>query len=164
MCNHFTMLWSKDYCDFMSQVGAVGEPLKYIWGGYNLQSNFLHFKVNSNDYIYPVTIRNFTLHLIARMRVHECISVDTFQNLFPAQSKNEYHSCAGQVLIGTDGTPIQFERPVPAQILERITFQSGKSTRKPKYVEDGKVRNISSFQGIYCLIPDSADDFNLLLE
>ncbi len=164
MPNHFTMLWAKDYCDFMSQTGTLGKPLQYIWGGYNQGSDFKHYKVKPDDYIYPIAIKNFSLYLIARMRVHQCISVDTFQNLYPAQSQKIYHSCAGQILVGTDGTPIRLDRPVPAPFLESLTYQSAKGYRKPKYIEGGKVLNISSFQGIYRLMPDSADKLESMLE
>jgi hypothetical protein len=164
MPNHFTMLWSKEYCAFVSQMGAVGEPLQYIWGGYNSGSDFSHYKVKPDDFIYPITIKNFSLHLIARMKVYECLPFTTFQNLFPTQSKQVYHSCANQILIGTEGTPIRLDRSVPASTLENLTYLSGKSTRKPKYVTGGKVSNISSFQGIYRLAPDSVANFECMLE
>jgi hypothetical protein len=164
MPNHFIMLWSKDYCDFLSRAGAMGKPLQYIWGGYNSGSDFKHYQVKPDDYIYPIAIRSATLYLIARMRVYNCISLDTFQNLFPVQSGAVYNSCADQILIGLEGTPIRLDRPVPTSFLESLTFQSGKGHRKPKSVEGGKVLNISSFQGIYRLTPDSVNNFEVMLE
>lgn len=164
MPNHFTMLWSKDYCDFLSRAGAMGQPLQYIWGGYNSCSDFKHYRVKPDDYIYPIAVRNGSLYLIARMQVYNCISLDTFQNLFPAQSAAVYNACADQILIGTDGTPIRLDRPVPAPFLANLTYQSAKGPRKPNYVEGGKVLKTNSFQGLYRLTPDSVDRLELLLE
>jgi hypothetical protein len=164
MPNHYTMLWSKDYCEFVSRLNTDGEPLKHIWGGYNLGSDFKHYKVKPEDYIYPIAIKNFSLYLVARMRVYSCVPLATFQNLFPAQSQTVFHSCASQILLGTMGTPMRFDRAVPASMLENLTFQSSKGERKPKYVENGRVLNISSFQGIYRLAPKSIDDFESMLE
>jgi hypothetical protein len=142
----------------------MGKPLQYIWGGYNSNSDFKHCQVKPDDYIYPIAIRNANLYLIARMQVYNCISLDTFQNLFPVQSGTIYNACADQILIGTDGTPIRLDRPVPAPFLASLTYQSPKGPRRPKYVEGGKVLNISSFQGIYKLTPGSVDNLELLLE
>lgn len=164
MPNYFTMLWSKDSCNFIARTGEVGNPLTYIWGGYNLATNFNHYKISPNDCIYPLAIRNFNLYLIGRMEVCDCLSLSTFQNLFPIQSKESYHSCADQVLTGNEGTLIQLDRQVPAPIVENLNFVSGKSYRKPKYIEAGKIMNISSFQGIFKLSPDSAINFDKLLD
>jgi hypothetical protein len=164
MPDHFTMLWSKDYCDFLCRAGAVGKPLQFIWGGYNAGTDFKHYRVKPDDYIYPIAVRNAHLYLIARMQVYQCISLDTFQNLFPVQSGAVYNACADQILIGTDGTPIRLDRAVPAAFLESLAYQSAKGQRKPKSVDKGRVLNISSFQGIYRLTPDSADNLQLMLE
>jgi hypothetical protein len=138
--------------------------LQYIWGGYNASTDFKHYRIKPDDYIFPIAIKNANLYLIARMQVYKCISLDTFQNLFPVQSGAMYNPCADQILIGTDGTPIRLDRPVPTPFLESLTYLSAKGQRKPKSVAGGKVLNISSFQGIYRLTPDSVDNFELLLE
>jgi hypothetical protein len=90
--------------------------------------------------------------------------MEIFQTLFPIQSQKVFHSCASQILVGSEGTPIRFDRAVPVSILEKLTFQSSKGERKPKYVENGRLLNISSFQGIYRLAPKFIEYFESMLE
>jgi hypothetical protein len=97
------------------------------------------------------------------MKVTQMVSRDTFDLLFPKFHHFINQSCAEQVLLGEEGTEILFNRIVPAEMVERLQYQSARGDRKPKYVEGGKIMNIASFQGIYKLVPASVFDFEKLL-
>lgn len=65
--------------------------------------------------------------------------------------------CTSEVVLGPPGSPLRFDRPLPGEHLEHLTFTSRRGERKLKYVEDGRLLRALSLQGIYRLAPESAD-------
>jgi hypothetical protein len=65
--------------------------------------------------------------------------------------------CINEVVVGPPGSPLRFDRPLPGEHLEHLTFTSRRGERKLKYVEDGRLLKALSLQGIYRLAPESAD-------
>ncbi|MGW4566789.1 hypothetical protein ACWEN3_31785 [Streptomyces sp. NPDC004561] len=52
--------------------------------------------------------------------------------------------------------PPAFDRPVPADLLPRLTYRSRRGERQIKHVVDGELRSPVSIQGVYRPAPDSA--------
>jgi len=161
--NHYTMLWPQRYCHFLSTTPEAGQPLRFLWGGHNLQTRFSHFKVQQNDFIYPVCVKARIVYLIARMKVKTVMSRHEYIDLHPEDNYLIYHNCATEVLVGCESTAINFTTAIPQQILERCRFQSSKQERGLKYLIDGKLTHSISLQGVYRLSELSAIDFAQLL-
>ena len=157
------MLWSQRYCRFLSATPEVGKPLRFVWGGHNLQTRFSHFKVRAGDFIYPVYVRDQTIYVIARMKVETAMTCSEYANLHPEDSYLILHSCANEVLVGSEGTNIRFDLAAPQEVLERWRFQSKKGERELKFLSNGKLKHSISLQGIYRLSMTSVPDLSLLL-
>ncbi|MFJ4926150.1 hypothetical protein [Streptomyces sp. NPDC088736] len=67
------------------------------------------------------------------------------------------------MLVGPPGAPLTFDRVVPGELLERLTFTSRRGERLLKYVEDGRLIRSVSLQGIHRLAADSAEKLDQLI-
>jgi hypothetical protein len=156
----FTMLWPGDYCRYLQSIGATGEPLHLLWGGHNQQTRFSHFKVRPGNYLYPLHLRDKTLYLIGRMKVDHVMTRQCYLEQHPEHVHLIRHDCANEVLAGQEGTPIRFDRAVPADVLERWRFRSGKEERALKYLEEGRLLRTLSLEGIYRLAEQTRQDLD----
>jgi uncharacterized protein (TIGR02996 family) len=161
--DRYTMLWPIDYCRYVVTSNEVEKPLRFVWGGHNQQTRFSFMKVKASDYIYPVRVRDKALYVIARMRVKEVMRRESYLQAHPEDQHLIRNSCAGEVLVGEAGTPINFQVRVPGEMLERLRFRSKKSDRPLKYVKDGQLMNSMSVHGIFRLTARSAQDFDALI-
>lgn len=157
------MLWPQQYCRFLSTTQEVGRPLRFLWGGQNLQTRFSHFKVQPGDFIYPLCVQAKTVYVVACMKVKAAMTRSEYIHLHPEDSYLIRHSCASEVLVGSLGTTIRFDMAVPQEMLERWRFQSQKQERGLKFIIDGKLTRTISLQGVYHLSAESAQDLAKLL-
>lgn len=158
------MLWPLYYCRFFATTQEARKPLRFLWGGHNQQTRFSHFKVQVNDLIYPLCVKNQILYVLGRMKVKALMTRWDYVRLHPEDSYLILHRCANEVLLGEAGTAISFDVAVPKNLLESWRFQSQKRKRALKFLEDGKLRHSVSLQGIYRLSEATARDLADLLE
>jgi uncharacterized protein (TIGR02996 family) len=161
--DRFTMLWPADVCRLMERAGQVGRPLRALQGGHNQDTRFSKMNVRAGDYLHPVRVKSRKLYVVARMRVAEVTTPEEYARKHPAAAEFIRPGCAGEVLAGTAGTPVRFDREVPTEVLERLTFRSTRGQRRLKHVKDGLLTNAVDVQGIFRLTVRSAMDFELLL-
>jgi hypothetical protein len=157
------MLWPQEYCRFFATTQEASKPLRFLWGGHNLQTRFSHFKVQVNDLIYPLCVKNKTLYVLARMKVKALMTCWDYVSLHPEDSYLISHSCANEVLVGEAGTTIRFDVAVPQNVLESWRFQSQKRQRGLKFLESGKLKHSISLQGVYRLSEPTAQKLANLL-
>src|ERR1700742_2277540 len=68
-------------------------------------------------------------------------------------------TCTTEVVIGAEGTGIHLDRPVPGEMLKRLTYHPRRGLRPVKHVsEDGRLTNALSVRGIYRLAESSVAD------
>jgi hypothetical protein len=127
--------------------------------------------VQSGDLLYPIGVCDQVLYVFGRMRVHEIIPVGDSDH----RPLDEYFSrygawrflaptCTTEVVIGAEGTGIHLDRPVPGEILKRLTYHPRRGLRPVKHVsEDGRLMHPLSVQGIYRLAEASAADLEAVL-
>ena len=161
--DRFTMLWPADFCRFVEQSGEVGGPLRVLQGGHNQDTRFSKMNVRAGDYVYPVRVKSRKLYVVARMRVAEVTTREEYTRKHPEADPLIRPGCGGEVLAGTAGTPIRFDREVPTEVLERLTFRSSRGQRRLKHFEGGELTSAIDVQGIFRLTVRSAMDFELLL-
>lgn len=157
--NYYTMLWPNEYCSYVEKKGGVGKPLRFVWGGYNRQTDFRFYGVEEGDVIVPVRVQDGRLYVIGSMIVKECACTKKYLAAHPEYKHFIQHLCADQVLVGENGTPIRFDVVVPLSTLKSLRFRS-KSSRKEravKHIEDGKLKHAISVHGIYRLTENSAE-------
>lgn len=160
------MLWPADYCRTMQELHrAHSEPLRFLWGGHNLQTRFSHFGVRPGDTIYPVSVGKKRLSLIGRMTVQSVGDLRDYLREHPRDRAMVYHSCATEVLIGTHGSLLHFDLHVPNDVLERWRFVSNRGERPIKDLTNGEILNPMTFQGTYRVTDATARDlFSVLLD
>jgi hypothetical protein len=73
-------------------------------------------------------------------------------------------TCTTEVVIGEEGTPIRLDVAVPPDLLERLRFRSRRGERGLKHIQNGRLTQAITLQGIYRLSPSSADELAALLE
>lgn len=160
----FTILFAEWQRERLEQVGAVGAPLRLVFGGYNRDSKFpARFK--ASDRIYALHVRDGALYLAGRLRVGRIVSRDEV----PAELGHlVFHSCAERVALADEATTLSFERAVPPEVLARFRWKSPTEetgVRAPKFVdEDGRITRPLSFQGFYELTEATAGMLDVLLE
>jgi len=69
-----------------------------------------------------------------------------------------------EAVIGAEGTPVVLDRPVPGEILRRLTYRPRRGPRPVRHVsQDGRLLHSLSVQGIYRLAESSAADLAAVL-
>jgi len=190
MADSYTTLWSSERCRRIKQAHQVGAKLSLLFGGpHTSEPSFSRAGVKSGDYVYPIRVQDGILSIIGRMRVREILPLEayltTYAHLFadctrknniawaedlldqyfskhPEQRYLRY-TCTEEVVLGEEGTAIRFDIAVPPEQLTHIRFRSQRRERGIKYVENGKLKNVLSLQGIYRLTEQSAQDCERLL-
>ncbi len=147
--------------------------LTVLFGGPHLsEPSFRRATVQPGDLLYPIGVGDQVLYVFGRLRVHEIIAVgDAGQ-----PPLEEYFSrfagwrflaptCTTEVVIGAEGTRVQLDRPVPGEVLKRLTYHPRRGLRPVKHVsEDGRLTRPDSVQGIYRLAEASAADLDAVLD
>jgi hypothetical protein len=73
-------------------------------------------------------------------------------------------TCTTEVVIGAGGTGIMLDRPMPGEILQRLTYRPRRGPRPVRHVsDDGLLLHSISVQGIYRLAGSSAADLEAIL-
>jgi hypothetical protein len=127
--------------------------------------------VQPGDLLYPIGMRSQVLYVFGRMRVKEIIPVGGAQQPQLERYFARYgvwqflaSTCTTEVVIGCEGTRIHLDRPVPGEILKRLTYHPRRGLRPVKHVsDDGRLLHVLSVQGIYRLAETSAVDLEAVL-
>jgi hypothetical protein len=149
---------------------GIAEPLSLLFGGpHTSEPSFRRATVQAGDLLYPIGLCDQIVYVFGRMRVQEIIPVGE-----PGQPRlDEYLSrtwrflaptCTTEVVIGAEATGIHLDRPLPGEILKRLTYHPRRGLRPVKHVtEDGRLTHSLSVQGIYRLAESSAADLEAVL-
>jgi len=74
---------------------------------------------------------------------------------------SRYETIVG--LAGAEGTPVRLDLPVPADVIGRMAWYSGKEERQAKVTPDGTLASVESVNRTLRLTPRTARDFDSLL-
>ena len=190
MADSYTTLWSGERCRRIKQAQQEGAKLALLFGGpHTSEPSFRRAGVKAGDYIYPIRVHNGILWIIGRMRVRDILPLEDYVTAYPHlfadyTRKNRIgwaedlldqyftnhreqcylrYTCTEEVVLGDAGTAIRFDRAVPADLLTQLRYRSQRQERGIKYIEDGKLKNTLSLQGIYRLSEPSAQAFERLV-
>jgi hypothetical protein len=160
------MQWSADYCRNVRRMHRENpEPLRFLWGGHNLQTRFSHFGVRKGDTIYPILVLKRRLYLIGRMTVTALVDLEEYLSAHEEDRAYVYHDCAREALLGTHGSYLHFDLVIKREVLERWRYKSLKGERPIKGLIDGALTCPDTFSGTYRLSDETSTDlFNLLLD
>lgn len=153
MSDAYTVLWTKDRCRRVKQLGQAGAKLTVLFGGpHQSQPRFSRFGVKPGDYIYTVHAADGVLYVLGRMRVKRLLPLDqyiaanprrfagcedpqypggTLDNWVRAHPEKGYlvWSCTDEVAVGQEGTPLRFDVALSPEELERLRFRSRRGER-----------------------------------
>ncbi len=142
-----------------------------LFGGpHTSEPSFRRATVQPGDLLYPIGVCDQVLYVLGRMRVKEIVPADDDQALleqyyarYPAW-RFLAPTCTTEVVTGSEGTTIMLNRPVPGQILQRMTYRPRRGPRPVRHVSgDGRLLHPHSVQGIYRLAGPSAADLETIL-
>ncbi|MBF9070731.1 hypothetical protein I2501_22170 [Streptacidiphilus sp. NEAU-YB345] len=136
-----------------------------LFGGpHQSRPSFRRAGVVVGDRVFAVRAWQTALYVVAAMEVRQIVDYDQegtelADEDYPKLShwRPLKSGCISEVVLGAPGSPIRFDKPLPGDRLEQLTFTSRRGERKLKYVEDGRLLRALSLQGIYRLAPSSAD-------
>ncbi len=153
------------------RAAAMCQRLAVLFGGpHRSEPSFRRATVQPGDLLYPIGVCDQVLYVLGRMRVREIVPVGDDQALL-----EEYFArygawrflaptCTTEVVIGSEGTGIALDRPLPGEILRRLTYQPRRGPRPVRHVSaDGRLVHSLSVQGIYRLAGSSAADLEAVL-
>lgn len=171
MADTYTTLWTNDLCKALGARGREGEPLTVLFGGpHTSMPSFVRAGVGPGDRVVPVRVFRKQLWALGAMEVERVVDHDRAGEELTAAERGRLNhwgllegSCASEVLLGRPGMPLGFGRPVPPDLLGRLTYRSRRGERQIKHVVDGELRSAVSLQGVYRLAPDSAREVEELL-
>jgi hypothetical protein len=148
---------------------GVTENLTVLFGGPHLsQPSFRRATVQRGDLLYPIGICDQALYVFGRMRVQEIIAADRrlLDEYFTRYKMWQFlaPTCTTEVVIGAEGTRVHLDRPLPGEVLKRLTYQPRRGARPVKHVsEDGRLMHSLSVRGIYRLAGSSVTDLDAVL-
>lgn len=164
------MYWPRER---WQHAAAVCQPLAVFFGGpHSSEPSFRRATVQPGDLLYPIGVRDQVLYVFGGMRVQEILSLDgddqqaRLDHYFARNGEWRFlaPTCTSEVVIGTEGTGIHLDRPVPGEILKRLTYLPRRGPRPIKHVsDDGRLLHALSVQGIYRLAGPSAADLEGIL-
>jgi hypothetical protein len=111
--------------------------------------------MEAGDYLYVFAFWNH-LMLVARMRVERRIEREF-------TSGERAFSTYTTGVEGTEGTPINFERPVSSRAMSRLSWFSGNEERCAKLDAEGRLPSSTSVNGVLRLTPRTANDLDAIL-
>jgi hypothetical protein len=152
------------------QAAGVAEPLSLLFGGpHTSEPSFRRATVQPGDLLYPIGLCDQVLYVFGRMRVQQIIPVgEPGQPQLDAYLSRTWRflapTCTTEVVIGLEATGIRLDRPVPGDVLKRLTYHPRRGPRPVKHVtEEGRLTHPLSVQGIYRLAESSAADLEAIL-
>lgn len=169
MSEAYSVYWPQDR---WRHAAGVTQHLTVLFGGpHTSEPSFRRATVQPGDQLYPIGVCDQVLYVFGRMRVQEIIPVgDSDQRslgeYLPPYSAWRFlaPTCTTEVVIGAEGTGIHLDRPVPGEVLKRLTYHPRRGLRPVKHVsEDGRLTHPLSVQGIYRLAESSAADLEAIL-
>lgn len=152
----YTMYWPEWMCEAARGQGLDGQPVHLLWGGHNADSDFGRFKVGPGDTVVPVTSRDGVLYALASVHVTEKTNADAWLERHPGDARLRLHGCGGQVLAGTPGAPLRFDRALTPAQLEAWRYDAAKVPRALKHLTDGRLTRPLSVQGVYRVTTETA--------
>ncbi|MGW0661116.1 hypothetical protein [Streptodolium elevatio] len=175
MTNSYTTLWTQGRCRYLRDTGYGGKRLStLIASGHQSLPSFLSAGLQPGDHIFPVSVTKGRIRVLGRLEVARSVSLLHYQTPEKMLTPEEHErfldwypdgleGCAREILVGTAGTPLDFETVVPPTMLERLTYTSRRGERTLKYVEDGLLKRFVSLQGVYRLAAGSAAEMHALV-
>jgi hypothetical protein len=147
------------------------QRLSVLFGGPHLsEPSFARAGVRPGDLLYPIGVCDQVLYVLGRMRAEEIIMAGDDRALL-AQHLARYPAwrflaptCTTEIVTGSAGTPVMLDRPVPGEVLGRLTYLPRRGPRPVRHVSpDGRLLHAISVQGIYRLAGPSAADLDAIL-
>lgn len=176
MTNSYTTLWTQGRCRYLRDTAYRGKRLStLIASGHQSLPSFFSAGMQPGDHIFPVSVTKGRVHVLGRLEVARIVLLLHYQTPEKVLTPGEHErflgwypdgleGCAREILIGTAGTPLDFDTVVPPTMLERLTYTSSRrGERTLKYVEDGLLKRFVSLQGVYRLAAASAAEMHALV-
>lgn len=171
MPNAYTTLWTDDLCRDLARAGHTGERLTVLFGGpHQSLPSFLSAGVRPGDVIHPVRVFRKQLWVLGAMEVGRVLDYGTVGEELAMEDylrlvhwKRLKAGCVTEVVVGPPGSPLTFDRPVPSDLLSRLTYRSRRGERRIKHVVDGELRRAVSVHGIHRPAPESAAALDTLV-
>ncbi len=150
----YTMLWPKHVVLPLVNV-AEGLPLRSVLGRYNASTDFARFRIAPGDTLIPLHVDRGLVCPIARMRVAYKGTVGEWRETHPEEfpGEPEYQ----QLMIGEEGTPMYFFRPLPTDLLRSLRYDA-KAPRPLPITDEGKLKSHIGIDGVFRLCPESGDE------
>ncbi|MFJ8112320.1 hypothetical protein [Streptomyces sp. NPDC096132] len=172
MADAYTTLWTNDLCKALISGGFEGQRLNVLFGGpHQSLPSFERAGVKPGDTVYPIRVFRKQMWVLGRMEVGRLLEYDTVGDHLAMEDylrlvhwKPLKAGCVSEVLVGPPGTPLTFDRPVPGDLLGRLTYRSRRGERQIKHVVDGELLRAVSVHGIYRLAPESAEELRAVLD
>jgi hypothetical protein len=152
---------------------TAAHRLTVLFGGpHSSEPSFRRATVQPGDLLYPIGVYSQVLYVLGRMRVQEIVLVGgdgepPLDEYFERYGMWRFlaPTCTTEVVVCTEGTRIYLDRPVPGDVLKRLTYQPRRGPRGVKHVtEEGRLAHSISVHGIYRLAAISAADFDAVLD
>ncbi|MEV5436078.1 hypothetical protein AB0K80_08600 [Streptomyces sp. NPDC052682] len=167
----YTTLWTNDLCRTLISEGFTGERLTVLFGGpHQSLPSFARAGVRPGDVIHPIRVYRKRLWLLGALEVGRLLDYDTAgEHLAMEDYVRLLHwrplrtGCVSEVVVGPPGAALTFDRPVPPDLLSRLTYRSRRGERQVKHVVDGELRSAVSVHGVYRLAPESAGALDALI-
>jgi hypothetical protein len=153
------------------RAAVAGQRLSVLFGGPHLsEPSFARAGVRPGDLLYPIGVCDQVLYVLGRMRAEDIIVAGDDPALL-ARHLARYPAwrflaptCTTEIVTGSGGTPVMLDRPVPGEVLGRLTYLPRRGPRPVRHVTpDGRLLHAISVQGIYRLARSSAADLDALL-
>lgn len=171
MADAYTTLWTNDLCRALIAGDFTGQRPSVLFGGpHTSLPSFVRAGVRPGDRVYPIRVFRKRMWLLGAMEVGRVLEYDTVGDHLATEDylrlihwRTLKAGCVDEVLVGPPGAPLTFDRPVPGELLARLTYRSRRGERQVKHVVDGELRSAASVQGIYRLAPGPARELDALI-
>lgn len=184
MSNAYTVLWNSDRVKIAKKHDLIGRTIDFLFGGpHTTQPSFIRAGVKAGEVLYPVSVRDGSVHILSQIRVRAILTVDEFiaehPDLYPPEERQgrrafeildrgvELHpwlralnwTGSDHVLLAERSTPFSLETVLPSEMLTRMTFRFNKADWPVSGVADGRLTTTVGLQGIHRLSFSSAWEF-----
>ncbi|MBV2152446.1 hypothetical protein [Kitasatospora sp. SUK 42] len=173
MPDAFTVLWTHDTCRALRKAGHVGVRPPVAFSG--VHSSLPAWSgARAGDEVYALHVNRCEVFVVSRMLVvdrerGDCCGTPaaTWRDpAFPGHDDWRMLGAGGcgASAVHVDATPVRFDRRIPGELLERLTWRNRRNrTRVLKYVVEGRLEHSVSLQGFYRLTSESADELGELV-